>query len=156
MNKKYPLTKEGKEKLEEELKYLKDIKQEEVNKEVKRLRGFCDFSEDVSFKKMLDEQGEVQDRINKIQEILSKIEIIDSKQAKADEAGLASRIKFRELPDGEEEIYMLVGSIEADPQEGKISIDSPVGKGLLGARAGERRSIEVPSGEIKLEILEVF
>lgn len=155
MHKKYPMTREGKENLEEELDYLKDVKQKEVNKEVKRLRGFCDFSEDVSFKKMLDEQGEVQDRIDKIQEILSKIEIIDSRGKDQAHAGLGSRIRFKELPDGEEEVYMLVGSIESDPEGGKISVDSPVGKSLLGAKAGEDISLNAPSGEIRLRILEL-
>ena len=150
------MTREAKEKLEDELNYLKNIRQKEVNQEVKRLRGFCDFSEDVSFKKSLDEQAEVQDRINKIQEILSRLEIIDNRGLSQDKASLGSRIKFRELPDGDEEVYMLVGSIEANPEEGTISIDSPVGRSLLGAEIDEEISIKVPSGEINLKILEIF
>lgn len=156
MDKTYPMTEEGKKKLEEELSYLKDVKQKEVNKEVKRLRGFCDFSEDVSFKKILDEQAETQDRVDRIEEILSRLEIIGGRGKDQVEVGLGSKVKFRDLADDEEEVYMLVGSIEADPEAGKISIDSPIGKSLLGAKLDEEISIEVPSGEIKLKILEIY
>ncbi len=151
----YPMTAKGKEKLEKELEYLKEEKLPKINKEVKRLRSFCDFAEDVSFSKSLEEQALVKDKIRMIEEMLNYSEIIESSQEKSTRVILGSKVTFKELPSGEEESYTIVGRVDADPSENKISTDSPIGRALLGSKLNDKIPIEIPSGKIKVKIINI-
>ncbi|NLC65736.1 MAG: transcription elongation factor GreA [Clostridium sp.] len=155
MSKKYPMTLEGRKRLEEELTYLKNEKQKEVNDEIKHLRGFCDFSDDATFKEMLDQQSLLKAKIDNIEEMIYNSVIISSKDGKSAKVGLGSTVTFIELPDGEEETYTIVGTIDADPMKNRISADSPIGKSLLGSRVNEEVFIEIPSGKIKMKVLDI-
>lgn len=148
------MTKAGKENLEKELIYLKDKKQKELKEQVKEHRGYCDFSDNVSFSQTLEQQAIVKDRIATIQEMLQNSAIIDSKE-KQTTIELGSTVTFMELPDGPKETYTIVGTIEADPLENKISIESPVGRSLLGSEKEEVISIEIPSGKIQVQVLAI-
>lgn len=148
------MTKAGKENLEKELIYLKDKKQKELKEQVKEHRGSCDFSDNVSFSQTLEQQAIVKDRIASIQEMLQSSAIIDSKE-KQTTIELGSTVTFMELPDGPKETYTIVGTIEADPLENKISIESPVGRSLLGSEKEEVISIEIPSGKIQVQVLAI-
>ena len=155
MFKKYPITAAGKKKLEEELLYLKQEKQKELREQIKEHRGYCDFSDNASFTQTLDQQTIVQDRIAKIEEMLSNMEVINLKDEQTTVVRLGSTVTFMELPDGIKETYTMVGTIEADPLAKKISIDSPIGKGLLGSKKDDVIVIQIPSGEIQVKILDV-
>lgn len=155
MSRAYPMTAIGKKKLEEELAYLKEEKLKEVNDEVKYLRGFCDFSEDVSFNKMLEEQFLVKDRINIIEEMLLNSEVINSNDEESNIVLIGTTVTFIEMPDGDEETYTIVGSTDSNPMEDKISIDSPIGKSLLGSKINDIIPIETPSGGIKVKIIDI-
>lgn len=152
MAKEYPMTPIGKRKLEEELVYLKENRQKEINNEIKHLRGFCDFSEDVSFSEMLDQQSLVKERIQTIEQMLYNAKLINPNDEHSSTVMFGSVVTFIELPNGEEETYIIVGEIDANPIENKISFESPIGKSLLGSRKGDEVLVETPVGKIKIKI----
>lgn len=155
MSEKYPMTLETKKKLEEELEFLKKEKQKEVNEEVKYRRSFCDFSEDSAFKEAMAEQTKLKERISLIEEMLANLELIDLEAEKSSVVKLGSRVTIKEIPDGEEETYTIVGTIGADPLHYKISNDSPIGRSLMGSKKGEKVFITTPKGTIRVKILDV-
>ena len=155
MLEKYPMTLETKIKLEEELEYLITKKQKEVNEEVKYRRSFCDFSDDSAFKDAITEQTKLKERIGLLEEMLSNLELIDLDAEKSSVVKLGSQVTIKEIPDGEEETYTIVGTIDADPHNYKISNDSPIGRSLMGSKKGQELFITTPRGTIKVTILDV-
>lgn len=149
------MTLEGKEKLEEELDLLKTEKRKEIVERIKIARSFGDLSENSEYESAKDEQAFVEGRITKLENMLRFAEIIDSSETAADEVSLGKTVTFIELPDGDEEEYIIVGSAEADPFEGKISNDSPIAKSLIGKKIGEEVVIETPGGDMKIKITNV-
>lgn len=151
----YPMTHEGKEKLEKELDELKTVKRKEVVERIKIARGFGDLSENSEYESAKDEQAFIEGRISTIENMLQNAEIIDSSNSKEGEVTLGRSVMFKELPDGIEEEYTIVGKAEADPFSGKISNESPIAQALLGKKVGEKVSIDTPGGAMKVEITKV-
>ncbi|EAC9407446.1 transcription elongation factor GreA, partial [Listeria monocytogenes] len=133
----FPMTLDGKAKLENELQELKTVKRKEVVERIKIARSFGDLSENSEYDSAKDEQAFVEGRITTIENMIRNAQIIDAAEAHNGLVTLGNTVTFIELPDGEEETYTIVGSAEADPFEGKISNDSPIAKGLLGHKEGE-------------------
>ena len=156
MLQKYPMTLEGKKKLENELDHLKNVRQQEITEEIKRLRKFCDFEEDMCFSESLEQQSQVRERIRNIEDMLKNIELVHPNSELHASVLIGSTVKFRELPHGEPEIYTIVSPIEANPSKNKISAESPIGKGLLGHKEKDHVRIKTPSGEVEINILEVI
>lgn len=153
--KKFPMTDEGKEKLEQELNMLKTVKRKEVVERIKIARGFGDLSENSEYDAAREEQAFIEGRIQKIEHMLQNAEMISDSNIAEDEITIGRTVVFKELPDGIEEEYKIVGAAEANPFEGKISNDSPIAKALIGKTVGEEVAIETPGGEMKVEILKV-
>jgi len=153
--KKYPMTVEGKEKLEYELNELKTTKRKEVVERIKVARGFGDLSENSEYESAREEQAFIEGRIQKIESMLQNAELINLNDYAEGEIALGRTVLFKELPDGFEEEYTIVGAAEADPFEGKISNESPIAKALIGKTAGDKVMIETPGGEMNVEILQV-
>ncbi len=151
----YPMTPMGKKKLEEELAYLKEERQKEINDEIKYLRSFCDFADNTSFDEMLKQQALVKERIIEIEEMLHNAELINTNAEQTTTVMFGSIVTIIELPDGDEETYTIVGRAEADPLQHKISTDSPIGESLLGSKINDKISIEIPSGKIKVKIVDI-
>jgi transcription elongation factor GreA len=151
----YPMTQEGKEKLEKELDELKTVKRKEVVERIKIARGFGDLSENSEYESAKDEQAFIEGRISTIENMLQNAEIIDSSNSKEGEVTLGRSVIFKELPDGIEEEYTIVGKAEADPFSGKISNESPIAQALLGKKVGEKVSIDTPGGAMDVEITKV-
>jgi transcription elongation factor GreA len=151
----YPMTLEGKKKLEDELNTLKTSKRAEVIKRIKVARGFGDLSENSEYEAAKNEQSFVEGRIKTLEEMINHAEIIDNGNIAPDEIAVGKTVTFKELPDEEPETYTIVGAAEADPFAGKISNESPIAKGLIGHRLGENVSIETPGGEMKVKVLAV-
>ena len=151
----YPMTVEGKQKLEEELDQLKTEKRSEVIERIKIARSFGDLSENSEYESAKDEQAFVEGRITKIEHMLRFSELIDNSSTAADEVSIGKTITFIELPDGDEEEYSIVGSAEADPFNGKISNDSPIAKSLIGKKVGDEVTISTPGGDMGIKITEV-
>ncbi|GGJ66877.1 transcription elongation factor GreA [Anoxybacillus voinovskiensis] len=153
--KQYPMTKEGKEKLEQELEYLKTVKRKEVVERIKIARGFGDLSENSEYDAAKDEQAFVEARIQTLENMIRNAQIIEEDTTNPDVVSLGKSVTFIELPDGEEETYTIVGSAEADPFEGKISNDSPIAKSLMGKKVGDEVSVQTPGGEMLVKIVAV-
>ena len=152
----YPMTLEGKEKLEKELEELKTVKRKEVVERIKIARGFGDLSENSEYESAKDEQAFIEGRISTVENMLQHAEIIDNSNAETGEVALGRSVIFKELPDGIDEEYTIVGKAEADPFSGKISNESPIAQALLGKKVGDKVSIETPGGSMEVEITKVY
>lgn len=154
-DKKFPMTAAGKQKLEEELNQLKTVKRKEVVERIKIARGFGDLSENSEYDSAKEEQAFIEGRISTLEGMIRNSEIINESDANTDDVRLGSTVTFKELPDGDEETYTIVGSAEANPIEGLISNDSPIAKALIGQKKGDKVSINTPGGEMSVTILEI-
>ena len=149
------LTQEGYNKLEEELEYLKTVKRKEVAERLKVAISFGDLSENAEYDEAKNEQAKLEEQILKLDEKLRKAVIIDESQIDLDIVTVGSIVKLHDFDFDEEIEYSIVGSAEADPFEGKISNESPVGKALLGARVGEVVEVQLPDGTNKFKVLDI-
>lgn len=152
----FPMTAEGKEKLENELKELKTVKRKEVVERIKIARGFGDLSENSEYESAKDEQAFIEGRIHTIENMLQNAQIIDNSNSKEGEVSLGRSVIFKELPDGLEEEYTIVGKAEADPFSGKISNESPIAEALIGKAVGDTVQIDTPGGTMEVEITKVY
>ena len=143
--------------LKEELYYLETVREKEVAEQIKEARSFGDLSENSEYDEAKTEQGKLYSRIAEYKDLIEHAEIVDNvdHNLPKDAVTLGSFVTVRDLDDEFEDKYEIVGSQEANPREGRISDDSPVGKGLIGHRAGDTVTIAAPAGEIRLEVLSV-
>ncbi|MFG6118920.1 MULTISPECIES: transcription elongation factor GreA [Thalassobacillus] len=153
--KSYYMTQEGKEKLENELHYLKTERRQEVVERIKVARDFGDLSENSEYDSAKDEQAFVEARIAQVENMIRNAVIIENDNQNPNMVSLGKSVTFQELPEGDEETYTIVGSAEADPFEGKISNDSPMAKSLIGHEIGEQVTVMTPGGEIEVKIVSV-
>lgn len=151
----YPMTIEGKAKLEEELEMLKTVKRKEIVERIKIARSFGDLSENSEYESAKDEQAFTEGRITTLENMIRFAEIIDNNGVDANEVSLGRTVTFIELPDGEEEEYTIVGSAEADPLSGKISNDSPIAKALIGRKLDDEVTIDTPGGDMNVKIVKI-
>lgn len=154
---KFKMSQERLDALKEELFYLETVREKEVSELIKEARSFGDLSENSEYDEAKTEQGKLYSKIAEIKVLIENAEVIDNLDIDAprDTVTLGSFVRVRDLEDGFEETYEIVGSQEADPRTGRISDDSPMGQGLRGHRAGETVSVTAPVGELKFEILSV-
>ena len=140
--------------LEQELFYLKTTREKEVAEQIKEARSFGDLSENSEYDEAKNEQAIMEAQIMEIQYTLDNSEIVDD-NASIDEVGLGSTIKIKNFRTGKIETLQIVSSNEANFKEGKISDESPIGKGAMKKKVGDNFLIEAPAGELKFEILEI-
>ena len=150
----FPMTLEGKKKLEEDLEDLKTNMRAEVIKRIKIARSFGDLSENSEYESAKDEQSFVEGRIKEIDNMLNPAELIDNENVDADEVSVGKSVTFQE-EDDDPETYQIVGAAEADPLNGKISNESPIAKGLVGHKKGEKVTVTTPGGEMTVTIIDV-
>jgi transcription elongation factor GreA len=153
--KKFPMTASGKQKLEEELDFLKSVKRKEVVERIKIARSHGDLSENSEYDSAKEDQGFLEGKISSIESMIRNAVIITADELNTDEVRLGRTVTFKELPDGDEESYTIVGSAEANPIEGLISNDSPIAKGLIGRSKGDEVRIVTPGGEMTVTILDI-
>lgn len=153
--KKYPMTASGKKKLEEELEFLKTVKRKEVVERIKIARSYGDLSENSEYDSAKEDQAFVEGKISSLESMIRNSVIITENEANTDEVQLGKTVTFKELPNGDEETYTIVGSAEANPIEGLISNDSPIAKGLIGRSKGDEVKIVTPGGEMSVVIVEI-
>ena len=148
-------TPEGYQALVDELKYLKNEKREEVKNDIAVARSFGDLSENAEYDEARNEQAKVEARILELEDMIENAEVIDESAIDLNAVHLGSLVKVRDTVKNTEREYAIVGSNEVNPLDGKISDQSPIGKALLSMKTGDIVTVEVPSGELKLEILSV-
>lgn len=151
------ITKEGLQKLREELEYLKNTKRREVVGRIKEAITYGDLSENAEYEDAKNEQAFTEGRIIELEEKVKYAKIIDEKHKSANRVRIGSTITLRRLgkKNREAESYVIVGSTEADALNGRISNESPVGKSLLNKEEGEVVKVQVPAGFVEYEILKV-
>lgn len=154
MKKNY-LSKEGYERLDEELRDLKTRGRKEIAEEISEARAKGDLSENAEYDAAKEAQGHLEKRISELENTLAHASIIDEKNIDASKAYLLSNVTILNHKFDKEVTYILVNKEEADFKEGKISIDSPIGKALLGREVGDIIDVQVPAGEMKLEIKKI-
>ncbi len=148
-------TQEGYDLLVKELNYLKNEKREEIKEAIAVARSFGDLSENAEYDEARNEQAKTEARIVELEELIQNAVIVDESTIDTSIVNIGSIVKVLDIAENEEIEYNIVGSIEADPFENKISDVSPIGHGLVGSKKGDTVEIEVPSGTIAFKILEV-
>ena len=143
--------------IKKELEYLETVREKEVAELIKEARSFGDLSENSEYDEAKTEQGKLYSRIAELKVLVENAEIVDNieQDAPKDTVTLGSIVKVLDVEEGDEETFEIVGSQEANPREGRISDDSPLGRGLHGHKAGETVVVNAPAGDIKFEILSV-
>ena len=154
-SKKYVMTYEGITKLEDELEYLKTAKRREIMEKIKVALSFGDLSENSEYDSAKNEQAFVEGRIVQLENMLKNATIVDEEEIPPGVVGIGSIVKVKDYDFNEEVEYLIVGSAEADPINNKISNESPVGKGLVGKKAGDVVEVQVPDGVSKYQILSI-
>ncbi len=152
--KKIILTQEGLQNLEDELQELKVVRRKDVAAKIKEARGQGDLSENAEYDAAKEEQAEIEARIIAIENMLRNAEIIES-SLDSDTVNIGNKIKLFDNEFNEEIEYTIVGSAEADPFNGKISNESPIGASILGHKVGDTVSVETPEGILSFKILEI-
>lgn len=148
-------TAEGLKKLREELDQLKSIERPKASQAIAEARDKGDLSENAEYDAAKEAQGLLELKIAKLEEVLSNARLIDESQLDVSKVLVLSTVKIKNQANGMEMKYTLVAESEADLKSGKISVTSPIGKGLLGKSVGEVAEINVPNGILKFEILEI-
>ena len=148
-------TKQGFQDLVDELKYLKLTRREEIKEQIAVARGFGDLSENAEYDEARNEQAKVEARIQELEALIENAEIIDESNMDVRAISLGSVVKLFDEDFEEEITYSIVGSNQADPLEQKISDQSPIGRALMGKKAGDRVTVTAPAGELHFKVLEV-
>ena len=155
MAKQIKLTPQRLSELQEELKYLKTVREKEVADLIKEARSFGDLSENSEYDEAKNEQGKLFSRIAEVEAILENCVIIDEQEISENAVSLGRQVTVEDLEDGTRETYTVVGSQEADPMNGRISEDSPFGKALMGKEKGTEVTVEAPVGTLRYKSVEV-
>jgi transcription elongation factor GreA len=148
-------TEEGLKKLKAELDQLRDVERPKASQDIADARDKGDLSENAEYDAAKEAQGMLEMRIAKLEEVVANARVIDESQLDTSKVLIHSKVRLKNTKMKQEMTYKLVAQSEADLKAGKISVDSPIGKGLLGKEAGDTAEIEVPNGKITFEILEV-
>ena len=148
------LTDEGLKTYEEELEYLKTVKRKEVAEKIKVALSFGDLSENSEYDEAKTEQGKVYSEIAEIKNLIENAEIVQETNM-TDQVGIGTRVTIKDLEYNELDTFQIVGSQEADPDAGKISDDSPLGKALMGGTVGQTIEVAAPVGTVKFQIKKI-
>ncbi len=149
------LTREGYEKLTQELEYLKKIKRKEISKAIEHARSLGDLKENAEYHASKEAMAYNEKRVAELEDKLSRVEIIDETTVASDAAYIGSKVKLVDLETEDEVNYILVGQDEADPMNDLISTTSPVGKAILGHKLDDIIEIDVPAGILRYKIVKI-
>jgi transcription elongation factor GreA len=148
-------TEEGLKKLKDELNHLKTVERKIIIKAIADARDKGDLSENAEYDAAKNDQGLLEIKIGKLEEIVANARIVDSSQLDVNKVSILTTVKIKNLKNNVEMKYTIVAENEADLKSGKISIDSPIGKALVGKKVGENVDVTVPAGVIPFQILEI-
>jgi transcription elongation factor GreA len=148
-------TEDGLKRLQDELAQLKSIERPRISAQIAEARDKGDLSENAEYDAAKDAQGMLELRISKLEAVIANARLVDESKLDNTKALVLSKVKIRNKGNGQMMTYTLVAENEADLKSGKISVSSPIGKGLLGKKVGDVAVIEVPSGEMKFEIISI-
>ena len=156
MAKEYKLSPQRLKELQDEMNYLKTVREKEVAELIKEARSFGDLSENSEYDEAKNTQGLVENRITELEQMVKNAVIIDESELSVDSVSVGTHVSIKMTGDDEAEEYDIVGRTEADPINGKISDESPVGHALLGKAVGEKAEVLLPSGQtVEYEVLAI-
>ena len=142
--------------MQDELEYLKTVRRKELAEEIKEARSHGDLSENSEYDEAKNTQGLVENRITELEQMVKNAVIIDESELSVDSVSVGTHVSIKMIGDDEAEEYDIVGRTEADPINGKISDESPVGHALLGKAVGEKAEVLLPSGQpVEYEVLAI-
>ena len=147
------LTESGLKKLEEQLDYLISVRRNEVSEQIAIARGFGDLSENAEYDEAKKEQAKVEAEIPRLQATIRTATVVADDEITTEKVSIGTIVKVKDIEENEEVEYAIVGANEADPFDNKISVESPVGAGLLGAKKNQTVQIQVPTGLLHFKIL---
>lgn len=148
-------TEEGLNKLKNELNDLKTRGRTDISKQIAEARDKGDLSENAEYDAAKDAQGHLEAKISQLEVVVGNARVIDESTIDTSKVSILSKVSIKNVKNGMSFAYTLVAEEEADLKQNKISVDSPIGKGLLGKKPGEKAKIKTPGGEIEFEILEI-
>ena len=148
-------TEEGLQKLKDEVHFLKTKERASIVKQIAEARDKGDLSENAEYDAAREAQGMLEARIAKLDDILSNARLVDTSHMDISKVSILTKVKIKNLKNDQTVQYTLVTQSEANLKEGKISIDSPIGKGLMGKKVGDKVEITVPAGTIPFQIVEI-
>lgn len=149
------MTEAGLNKLKEELRHLESVERPEISRQIAEARDKGDLSENAEYDAAKDAQGMLEAKISQLKGLISSARLIDPSTINTDNVQIMNKVTIRNLITNKEMTYTLVSESEADLKSGKISVSTPVAQGLMGKKVGDVAEIEVPSGIMKLEILDI-
>ena len=149
------LTKESLQKLKDDLHFMRTTERARIANAIAEARGHGDLSENAEYDAAKEAQSQLETKIAKMEQTLGNARLIDESQIDTSKAFIFSNVRVKNHKTGTEQVFKLVSEQEADLASGKISIKSPIGKGLLGKEVGDVVEIKVPAGKVKLEIIEI-
>jgi transcription elongation factor GreA len=149
------LTESGLKKLEEKLDYLISVRRNEISEQIAIARGFGDLSENAEYDEAKKEQAKVEEEITRLQATIRTATVVADDEITTERVSIGTVVKVKDLDDNETYEYAIVGANEADPMENKISNESPVGAGLLGAKRNQTVEIAIPAGTLKYKIMSI-
>jgi len=149
------MTEEGLEELKDELHRLKTKERPRIADEIAEARAKGDLSENAEYDAAKEEQGKLEAKISKLEDTIARARVVNEKEVDSSKAYILSNVTVKNLDTGAEQTYTLTSEQEADVSQSKISVDSPIGKGLLGKEEGDVVEIDVPAGTVELEIIDI-
>lgn len=155
MEKKNLMSYEGLKKLEDELHELKEVRRAEIAEKIKEAREQGDLSENAEYDAAMDEQRDIEARIEKLENILKNAEVVDEEEVNTDVVSIGCVVKIKDMETKEELEYKIDAPTEANPLKGIISYESPVGAALIGKKVKDTVTVEAPAGELKFKILDI-
>lgn len=148
-------TPDGLKKLQEELHQLRNVERPRISQQIAEAREKGDLSENAEYDAAKDAQGLLELRISKLEEVIASARLLDDSKLDTSKVMVLTKVQIKNRKTGQELTYTLVAENEADLKAGKISVTSPIGKGLLGKKIGDTAQIDVPSGKMEFEVLEI-
>jgi transcription elongation factor GreA len=148
-------TEEGLKKLKDELHQLEAVERPSISKQIAEARDKGDLSENAEYDAAKEAQGLLELKISKLKELVSNARILDETQIDTSKVFIRSKVKIKNLKSNSTMQYVLVAESEANIKEGRISVDSPIGKGLLGKKVGEKAEVKTPAGSVQFEVLSI-
>ncbi len=150
-----PITKKGYEALQTELERLKKVERPKNIKEIEEARGHGDLSENAEYHAAKERQSHIQGRIRDLEHKLAEAQIIDTSKLSTEKVVFGATVTVKDVQNGTKQRYMLVGQDEGDLKNGKISVQSPVGRALIGKRVGETLEVKTPAKVVEYEVLDI-
>ncbi|MFV0390962.1 MAG: transcription elongation factor GreA [Paludibacteraceae bacterium] len=149
------MTAEGYKKLVDELNELENVQRPAISRQIAEARDKGDLSENAEYDAAKEAQGLLEMKIAEMKEVIASARMIDESKISIDEVQILTRVKIRNLKTKQEMTYLLVSESEANLKEGKLSVGTPIARGLLGKKVGEKAKVNVPNGEMEFEVMEI-